>query len=205
MLAPPPHTAAPSDLVMQSSAVQRTSSYTSLHQSINCHCLCACLCLCLRRGAGRGAQGGAAGHRRGHAAVWAPGDGLARRGCHRDQGEAGADEPETRSLCLPVRTLVAAHEDHITFPPAAATAPHQQIVATSAPFCLLSLLRQALWQLKGDGSALPAKPCGPPTEEGSASGKAESSFSMVAAKSTKWPGAVTVAREGKMCTSIYCG
>ena len=52
---------------------------------------------------------------------------------------------------------------------------------------------------------LPCAPCGPAAEEGSAVGKAESASSVVVAKSLKWPGAVAVAREGKMCVSVYNG
>ena len=62
---------------------------------------------------------------------------------------------------------------------------------------------KALWQLRGEG--LPCAPCGPAAEEGSAVGKAESASSVVVAKSLKWPGAVAVAREGKMCLSVYNG
>mmetsp|Transcript_35537 Transcript_35537/g.80173 ORF Transcript_35537/g.80173 Transcript_35537/m.80173 type:complete len:532 (-) Transcript_35537:334-1929(-) len=61
--------------------------------------------------------------------------------------------------------------------------------------------QKTLWQLKTE--QVPVKPTGPPNEDGA--GKAESAQSVAVLKSTKWPGAVCVAREGKTCVNVYVG
>jgi hypothetical protein len=64
----------------------------------------------------------------------------------------------------------------------------------------LGLDTKPLWQIKDE--AVLVKPAGPITEEGS---KSESNQSVAVLKSLKWPGAVTVAKEGKQVLNIYIG
>ena len=65
---------------------------------------------------------------------------------------------------------------------------------------------KALWQLVGaDGATLPRCPTGPMLEAGGTDGKADSAQSVVVLKSLKWPGAFTIARQGKTLVNVYMG
>jgi len=64
----------------------------------------------------------------------------------------------------------------------------------------LGLDTKPLWQMSGE--AVMVKPSGPTVED---AGKSESSHSVAVLKSLKWPGAVTIAKEGKTILNIYVG
>lgn len=65
----------------------------------------------------------------------------------------------------------------------------------------LGLDSKPLWQMKDD--AVLMKPSGPTSED--TGGKSESNQSVAVLKSLKWPGAVSVAKEGKAVLNVYVG
>jgi radial spoke head protein 4A len=64
----------------------------------------------------------------------------------------------------------------------------------------LGLESKRLWQMSGENVMV--QPSGPTVEE---VGKSESNQSVAVLRSLKWPGAVTVAREGKTILNVYNG